>query len=87
MDSRLYFVLGDLGGNILIGLVVGWSCAMLVAVGWPMFMTMLLTMAIGMLLGLIFWLPLAYFCWLFDRSESNGQTRASGSQSCWLRWV
>jgi hypothetical protein len=30
MDSRLYFVLGDLLSNILVGLVAGWLCALVV---------------------------------------------------------
>lgn len=58
MDSRLYFVLGDLFSNVLTGAVVGWLCAMAVAVGWNMFLAMLLTMAIGMAVGLLMSLPL-----------------------------
>ncbi len=58
MDSRLYFVLGDLASNVLVGAVVGWLCALLVGVGWNMFFTMLLTMAIGMIVGTALWLPL-----------------------------
>ena len=58
MDSRLYFVLGDLASNVLVGAVVGWLCALLVGVGWNMFFTMLLTMVIGMIVGTALWLPL-----------------------------
>jgi hypothetical protein len=58
MDSRLYFVLGDLAGNILVGLVVGWLCSTIVGNGWNMFFTMLLTMALGMVVGLVLFFPL-----------------------------
>jgi hypothetical protein len=58
MDSRLYFVLGDLASNILVGLVVGWLCALIVGVGWNMFVAMVLAMVIGMVVGTVLWLPL-----------------------------
>lgn len=58
MDSRLYFVLGDLASNILVGLVVGWLCSLVVGVGWNMLFAMLLAMVIGMVLGTLLWLPL-----------------------------
>jgi len=58
MDSRLYFVLGDLASNILVGLVVGWLCSLIVGVGWHMFLTMILTMVIGMVVGMALWIPL-----------------------------
>jgi len=58
MDSRLYFILGDLASNVLVGIVVGWLCALIVGVGWNMLLAMLLTMVIGMLLGSVLWFPL-----------------------------
>jgi hypothetical protein len=58
MDSRLYFVLGDLGSNIFIGLVVGWLSALLVGVGWNMYLAMVVTMVLGMVVGTILWFPL-----------------------------
>ncbi len=58
MDSRLYFVLGDLFSNVLVGAVVGWLCALIVGVGWSMFPTMILTMVIGMVVGTALWIPL-----------------------------
>lgn len=58
MDSRLYFVLGDLGSNVFIGLAVGWLSAMLVGVGWNMYLAMMVTMVLGMVVGTILWLPL-----------------------------
>ena len=61
MDSRLYLVLGDLASNILVGAAVGWLCALVVGVGWNMFLTMLLAMAIGMVVGTILWVPLGMF--------------------------
>jgi hypothetical protein len=58
MDSRLYFVLGDLASNILVGAIAGCLCALIIGVGWNMFFAMLLAMAIGMLVGLVLWIPL-----------------------------
>ena len=58
MDSRLYFVIGDLAGNVLIGLLVGWLCWAIVGTGWNMFFTMLLTMGVGMIVGLVLFFPL-----------------------------
>jgi hypothetical protein len=58
MDSRLYFVLGDLLSNILVGLVAGWLCALVVGEGWNMFIAMLFAMVIGMVVGTVLWFPL-----------------------------
>lgn len=58
MDSRLYFVLGDLFSNILVGVVAGWLAALVVGEGWNMFLAMVLAMVIGMAVGTILWLPL-----------------------------
>ena len=58
MDSRLYYVLGDLAGSVLVGLVVGWLCSVIVGTGWNMFLTMLFTMVLGMIVGLVLFFPL-----------------------------
>lgn len=59
MDSRWYFVLGDLFSNLLVGAIAGWLCVLVVGEGWNMVLAMLLAMAIGMLVGLFLWPPLA----------------------------
>ena len=61
MDSRLFFVLGDLASNVLVGLIVGWLCILVVEVGWNMFFAMLLAMAIGMVAGTVLCVPLGVF--------------------------
>lgn len=58
MDSRLYFVLGDFGSNLLVGLVAGWLTALVVGVGWNMWAAMLLAMLLGMFAGTLLWIPL-----------------------------
>ena len=58
MDSRLYFVLGDLAGNILVGAVAGWLSALVIVTGWHMVPAMFLAMALGMLVGLVLFFPL-----------------------------
>ena len=57
MDHRLYFVLGDLLANTLVGAIVGWFCWLLVGTGSNMFLTMMLMMAVGMVLALVLWVP------------------------------
>jgi hypothetical protein len=52
MDDRLYFVLGDLLANIVMGALVGAVAVWLVGSGWNMWLAMLLMMALGMVLGL-----------------------------------
>ena len=61
MDSRLFFVAGDLLANTVTGALVGWVCALVVVTGWNMFLTMFLTMAIGMLVGLVLFFPFGVF--------------------------
>ena len=78
MDSRLYFVLGDLGSNVFIGLVVGWLSAMLVGVGWNMYLAMVVTMVLGMVVGTILWLPLGI---LFGAMELMVPTMFTGMAS------
>lgn len=58
MDSRLYFVLGDLFSNVLVGIVAGWLAAAVIGEGSNMFFAMLLAMVLGMVVGTILWLPL-----------------------------
>ena len=58
MDSRLYFVLGDLAGNLLVGAIAGWLSALVIGVGWNMVLAMFLAMALGMLVGLVLFFPL-----------------------------
>jgi len=58
MDSRLYFVLGDLFSNVLVGALVGWICALLVVVGWNPALSMLLGLTLGLVLALVSWIPL-----------------------------
>ncbi len=78
MDSRLFFVLGDLGGNLLVAAVAGWLCALLIPVGWNMFFAMLVAMAIGMVVGLVLFFPLGIF---FGAMEVMVPTMFSGMLS------
>lgn len=57
MDNRLYFVLGDLFANIIVGLLVGGLSWLIVSTGWNMWLAMVLMMAVGMLAALILWIP------------------------------
>jgi len=53
MDDRLYFVLGDLFSNILIGALVGAVATLLVGTDWNMWLAMFVMMAVGMALSLV----------------------------------
>ena len=61
MDNRLYFVLGDLFSNIVIGALVGFVAAAMVSTGWNMWLAMVLMMVTGMLLSLVGALALGIF--------------------------
>jgi hypothetical protein len=56
METRLYFVAGDLANNALVGALVGLLMSLLIGPGWPM----ILAMAVGMVLGMIISLPFAF---------------------------
>lgn len=58
MDSRWYFVFGDLFANLLVGAVAGWLCALAIGVGWPMLAAMVVAMALGMVVGLVLFFPM-----------------------------
>ena len=57
MDNRLFFVLGDLLANILVGAVVGWFVSLITGAGWNMIIAMFVMMFLGMLLAGVLWLP------------------------------
>ena len=52
METRPYFILGDLISNMLAGAAVGCATAALITVNWPMPVSMAAGMALGMLLGM-----------------------------------
>ena len=61
METRLYFIAGDLASNTLLGGVVGSVCSALFNDGWSMIPAMLL----GMVLGMVLSLPIEFVCGLF----------------------
>ena len=61
METRLYFIVGDLLSNTFLGGVVGAACSAIFADGWPMFPAMLLGMALGMLIAV----PVEFVCGIF----------------------
>lgn len=78
MDSRLYFVVGDLVSNLLVGLIVGLVCAWLIPAGGFMFVAMVVAMLIGMVLGMLVWFPLSIY---FGAMEVMVSTMFSGMLS------
>jgi hypothetical protein len=52
VETRPYFILGDIVSNLTAGAFVGGACALLLPAGWNMLATMVLGMALGMLLSL-----------------------------------
>lgn len=57
MDNRLYFVLGDLLSNLIVGALVAWACWLLFDNSWNMFLAMIIAMAFGMILSMLLWVP------------------------------
>ena len=52
METRPYFMLGDLLANCVVGAVVGVASAALFGPGWNMIIAMLVGMALGMVISL-----------------------------------
>ena len=55
METRPYFIAGDIVSNLAVGALVGGACAMLLGTGW----NMVVATIIGMALGIVISLPLA----------------------------
>ena len=55
METRPYFIVGDIVSNLFVGALVGGACALLLDTGWNMFVAMI----VGMVLGMVISLPLA----------------------------
>lgn len=51
MDHRLYFVLGDIAANTLVGALIGGLAVLIVGPGWNMIVAMLVLMLLGMLVA------------------------------------
>jgi hypothetical protein len=56
METRPFFVAGDLASNVLVGALVGGVLALLFGPGWNMF----IAMVVGMVLGMVVSLPFAF---------------------------
>lgn len=52
METRFYFVLGDVLANLLAGVIVGAACAWIFGPAWNMWLAMLVGMPLGMILAL-----------------------------------
>jgi len=57
VETRPYFIAGDIVSNLAVGALVGAACALLFGTGWNMFVAMVAGMALGMVISL----PLALF--------------------------
>ena len=60
METRPYFIAGDIVSNLAVGGLVGGACA-LIDPGWSMFATMILGMTFGMVISLPLALLLSAF--------------------------
>lgn len=67
METRPYFVLGDLLVNLATGALVGLVCAALSGPGWNMWLSMFVCMVLGMAIALV--LSLGVFAVLFGAME------------------
>lgn len=57
MDNRLFYVVGDLVANVVIGVIVALIAWAIVGPGWNMWLAMGSMMALGMVLGLVLFFP------------------------------
>lgn len=67
METRPYFLLGDLIVNTAVGAFVGLACAALFGPAWNMWLSMFIGMALGMAMALV--LSLVVFAVLFGAME------------------
>lgn len=56
METRPYFIVGDLTSNLATGALVGGVCALLLPTGW----NMVAAMVLGMTIGSVISLPVAF---------------------------
>jgi hypothetical protein len=57
LDHRLYFAVGDFLANIAIGAIVGVVSWAIVGPSWNMWIAMIAMMALGNVIGLLFFFP------------------------------
>ena len=67
METRPYFLLGDLFVNAIVGSLVGLTCAALLDPSWNMWLGMFIGMALGMAIALV--LSLGLFAIFFGAME------------------
>jgi len=60
MNDKLYFILGDIFSNLLVGISAAIVSVSLINPEWPMIIAMLVGMPLGMLLALLLGLFLLY---------------------------
>ena len=59
MDHRLFYVVGDLLANLILGVIAGMISWAIVSPWWNMWIAMIVMMPIGMIAALIFFFPAA----------------------------
>ncbi len=75
MDSRLFFIFGDLLSAALVGAAVAALTSVAFGPQWNMWLAMFVAMALGMLAAFILWLPLGM---LFGAMEVMVPTMLTG---------
>lgn len=53
MNDRLYFLVGDVVSNVLVGALAALACVVVVSPGWSMLVAMLVCMPLGMLTAIV----------------------------------
>ena len=59
MDHRLFYVVGDFLASLVIGMIAGTVAWAIVGPGWNMWAAMFAMMALGMVVGLVCYFPVA----------------------------
>ncbi len=60
MNDNVYFLIGDVASNILVGAAVAVLCNLMISTDWNMFLAMLVGMPFGMILALVMGLLLLF---------------------------
>ncbi len=79
METRPYFIFGDLLSCGIIGALCGLLCMFIVGQDWNMMVAMVAGMVIGMVLAVL--IDLIFFFWLFGAMEVMMPTMLTGMLS------
>lgn len=82
METRPYFIFGDIISVAIVGVICSLACSALIGSGWNMLIAMLVGMAVGMVLAFI--IAVVLLSWLFGAMEIMVPTMLTGMFSAMI---